>query len=122
IHVQNNSLQIQTKTVQSIGVPLPGGLSFPAYSDLFLSQRLDQYFNQLLQNRFGAPADLALFASPLYRNAIMAHFAGDENIPPDQQALLETLGGFSADLAGIASILWTDIGVADNNVTLHYQD
>lgn len=121
VTVQNNTLQVTTKTVTAIAPTLPGGLSFPAYSGQFLSQHLDAYFNDLLQNRFGAPADLAVFASPLYRNAIMAHFAGDENIPPDQQALLQVLGGFSADLAGIATILWTDLGIADNNVTLQYQ-
>lgn len=120
IQWQGNTLQVQTKTVKAIGQPLPGGLSFPAYSDQFLSQHLDAYFNSLLQNRFGAPADLASFASPLFRNGIMAHFAGDEMMPPDQQQLISALGTYSTDLAGIVSILWTDLGVADNNATIQY--
>lgn len=122
LQLQGNTLQIRSKTVQTISQSLPDGLSFPAYSSLFLSQHLDQYFTGLLQNRFGAPADLALIASPIYRSAIMAHFAGDESISGDQQAQITALGNHSADLAGIASILWTDLGVADNNVTIQYHE
>jgi hypothetical protein len=82
IQLQGNTLQVKTKTVQTIGQSLPDGLTFPAYSQQFLSGHLDQYFNSLLQNRFGAPASLAAFASPIFRSGIMAHFAGDENMPP----------------------------------------
>jgi 3',5'-cyclic AMP phosphodiesterase CpdA len=121
MQLQGNTFNIKTKTVQSIGQPMPDGVTFPAYSNQFLSHHLDSYFTELLQNRFGAPAALAQMASPLFRNGIMAHFAGDEQMPPDQQAQINALGGYSADLAGIATILWTDLGVADNNVTLQYQ-
>ncbi len=120
IQWKGNSLQVRTRTVQAVGQPVPGGLSFPAYASQFLSGHLDQYFNALLQNRFGAPADLAAFASPLFRNGIMAHFGGDEAMPPDQQALIGVLGSYSADLAGIVGILWTDLPVKDNETTITF--
>jgi hypothetical protein len=52
----------------------------------------------------------------------MAHFAGDESMPPDQKALIGVLGSYSADLAGIATILWTDLPVKDNEevITFHH--
>lgn len=120
--LQGNTFNIKTTTVQSISQALPGGMSFPDYSNQFLQQHLDGYFNWLLQNRFGAPANLAQLAAPIFRNAIMAHFAGDEHMPADQQAQINALAGYSADLAGIATILWTDLGVADNNATVTYNE
>lgn len=122
IQLQGNTLQVKTKTVQAIGESLPGGLSFPAYSNQFLSGHLDNYFNGLLQNRFGAPAALAQIASPLFRNAIMAHFAGDESITADQQASLNVLAGYSADLAGIVNILWSDLPVKDNEEVVNFHE
>lgn len=122
INKKEKKLQITTKTVKSISAPLPGGASFPNYSSLFLSQHLDGYFNYYLQNILGAPEPVANFAAPLYRNGIMAHFAGDEKMPPDQQALINNLAGMSAQLAAIATILWTDINTPDNNVTIKFDD
>jgi len=67
---------------------------------------------------YGAPPSLATFAAPLFRNGIMAHFAGDENMPADQQALINQLAGISPQLAGIVTTLWTDTGAADNNTAI----
>ena len=120
VTVKNKKLEISTKTVQTVATSMPGGLSFPAYSNLFLSQHLDGYFNYYLQNILGAPAPVADFASPLYRNAIMAHFAGDERMPADQRTQIHTLASMSQQLAGIATILWTDLNTADNNVTIKF--
>lgn len=120
--LQGNTFNIETNTVQSISQTLPGGVNFTAYSGQFLSQHLDGYFNGLLQNRFGAPAPLAQMASPIFREAIMAHFAGDESLPASQQAQINALAAYSADLAGMATILWTDIGVADNKATVTYNE
>ncbi|MEP6749835.1 MAG: metallophosphoesterase [Bacteroidota bacterium] len=113
-------LDITTKTVQSIEANLPGGLSFPAYSGMFLSQHLDGYFNYYLANNLGAPAPLASFAAPLFRNGIMAHFAGDEKMPPDQLEKINELGSMSPQLAGIVTTLWTDLGEKDNKNIIKY--
>ncbi len=86
INMKNNRLDITTKVVRSISASLPGGLDFPSYSNIFLSQHLDGYFNYYLTNNLGAPAPLASFASPLFRNGIIAHFKGDEKLPADELA------------------------------------
>lgn len=120
IKMYDNTLAVTTKTVQSVNASLPGGLSFPAYSDLFLSQHLDGYFNYYLANQLGAPAPLATFATPLFRNGIMAHFAGDENMPADQRQQIDQLATMSQQLAGIVTTLWTDLGVKDNTTQVKF--
>ena len=121
VSLQNDHLDISTKTVQTINASLPGGLSFPAYANTFLSQHLDGYFNYYLVNNLGVPAAFAPGISPLFRNGIMAHFAGDENIPADQRAKINELNSFSPQLAAIVTTLWTDLGEKDNtNTSINY--
>ncbi len=120
VTVKNKKLEIRTNTVQSIATTLPGDMSFTDYSAAFLSQHLDGYFQYYLTNRLGVPPDLAAFASPLLRNGAMAHFAGDEKMPPDQRAQINTLAGMSAQLAEMATTLWTDLGVKDNTTVVPY--
>lgn len=121
IVMKDKKLQITTNTVQTIGANLPGGISFPAYSNQFLSQHLDSVFYDLLTNQFGATPQLATFATPLFRNAFMAHWAGDENMPLDQRQKIEQLKNMSPPLAAVVTTFWTDLGVADNNTTLNMQ-
>ncbi|MDN3658078.1 metallophosphoesterase [Ferruginibacter paludis] len=121
ITMKENTLDVDTKTVQSIAAPLPGGLSFTAYSNMFLTQHLDGYFNYYLTTLLGAPAPLASFAAPLFRNATIAHFAGDEKMPPDQRKQIDQLATMSQQLAGIATTLWTDLGVKDNKTPIKFQ-
>ena len=120
VTVKKNKLEVSTKTVQSIAATLPGGVGFTSYSNIFLSQHLDGYFNYYLANQLGAPAPLATFAAPLFRNGIMAHFAGDEKMPPDQRKQIEELATMSQQLAGIVTTLWTDLGIIDNKTSIGY--
>ena len=121
VNVTNDKLEITTKTVQAVNANFPGGLGFAAYSNLFLSQHLDGYFNYYLANKLGAPASLASFAAPLFRNGIMAHFAGDELLPPDQKLKIDELATMSPQLSAIVTTLWTDTGEKDNNTYVPYQ-
>ena len=50
----------------------------------------------------------------------MAHFAGDENMPPDQRKQIEELATMSQQLAGIVTTLWTDLGIKDNKTVISY--
>lgn len=120
VTVKKDKLEIKTNTVQRVMTELPGGVGFVPYSTTFLSQHLDGYFNYYLANNLGAPAPLASFAAPLFRNGIMAHFAGDEKMPPDQRAKIDELAALSQQLAGIVTTLWTDTGVKDNNTNVDY--
>lgn len=121
ITLDNNRLEVRTKTITSIGVDLPDGQNYATFANQFLSRHLDGYFYAYLTGLYGVPPSLADFAVPLFRNGIMAHFAGDEQMPPDQQALIGQLAGFSPQLAGIVTTLWTDTGIIDNNTTLTIQ-
>ena len=118
IMMKNKELDVSTKYVTSIAASLPGGINFVPYSNQFLSQHLDVYFNYYLTNVFGAPTDVAAFAAPLYRNAIMAHFAGDEHMPPDQRKLIDVLNQISTDLSAPVYSLWTDLGIKDNKTPI----
>ena len=118
--MNEEQLQITSSTVQTIAVGLPGGVTFPKYANVFLQQRLDGYFNYYLANTFGAPPQLASVAAPLFRNGIMAHFAGDEKMPPDQRKQIKALATQSQQLAGIVTILWNDLGIKDNKVNIPY--
>lgn len=121
INMTNNEFDITTKYVTSIDAKLPGGLDFPSYSKLFLSQHLDGYFNYFLSNPpYSLPASYAATGAPLFRNAIMAHFAGDEMISPGEQALDDNFGQLSPLIGGALSTLWTDINTADNNLHLKF--
>jgi len=115
--VNDNRLLVNSSRISSIDEELPDGQNYAAYSKQFLSGHLEDYFYTYLTSLYGAPSSLATFAAPLFRNGIMAHFAGDENLPPDQQALIAQLAGLSPQLAGIVTTLWTDTGIADNNTT-----
>lgn len=120
ITLQDDQLLIKTNTVKSVDVKLPGELAFPAYANLFLSQHLDGYFYYYLTTLLGAPGTVATFAAPLFRNAIMAHFAGDEKMPSDQRKKIDELATMSQQLAAIATTLWTDTGETDNNTVVKY--
>lgn len=115
ITVTDNLLKISSKHVETIKACLPGGLNFVAYSKLFLSTHLDSYFNYYLSTVLSVPAPLAEFAAPIFRRAYMAHLAGDESMPADQQALIEQLAAMAPPLAAMATTLWTDTGLKDNN-------
>jgi predicted phosphodiesterase len=120
ITVKENKLEIESNTVQSIAATLPGNVNFPTYANLFLSQHLDGYFNYYLSNMLGAPEPVTSFAAPIFRNGIMAHFAGDEKMPPDQRKKIDELAAMSQQLAGIVTTLWTDPGVKDNKTHVNY--
>lgn len=113
-------LNISTRRITSIDVALPGGLDFVTYSNLFLSAHLDGYFTYVLIYKFGIPADLAMVAAPFLRNAIMAHFAGDERISPEEQYKIELLasGGAPPFLIGALNSLWTDLSPEDSSIQL----
>jgi hypothetical protein len=51
------------------------------------------------------------------RNAVLAHFAGNEKISPGEQRKIDALPAGSMLQIGVTS-LWTDPGINDNKVPL----
>ncbi len=95
------------------------GSEFESQSKLFLQAHLDGYFTYILKNVYGVPSPYAEGAAPLFRNGIMAHFAGDEALTPEEKANIDAFASISPDLAGVLYSFWTDINTPDNTLTIN---
>jgi hypothetical protein len=68
-------------------------------------------------NNFGVPAELAEVAAPLFRDASMAHFAGDEKISPAERKNINKLSLVAPSfLTDALNSLWTDLSPTDNKI------
>jgi predicted MPP superfamily phosphohydrolase len=117
VTLKNKQLEIESQHITSINMPMPGELDFVTYSNMFFAAHLDGIFSYLLTR---PPFDLseadAAAAAPQFRNAYMAHFAGDERISPAEQSLNEAIASMSP-MAGMAlAALWTDLNTKDNKL------
>ncbi|MDZ4714572.1 MAG: metallophosphoesterase [Cytophagales bacterium] len=118
--LKNSNLDINSKYVTSINATLPNGLDLTTYSYAFFSAHLDGIFSYLLtQPPFFLSESLAASAAPLFRNAYIAHFNGDEKISPAEQNKDNELAGVSPLAAYALSVLWTDLNPKDNNLHIN---
>jgi 3',5'-cyclic AMP phosphodiesterase CpdA len=122
IILDKNFIRIGTRQVMSIDAEMPGGMDFLTYSNAFLSGHLDFYFNYVLVNNFGIPADIAVVAAPLFRNASMAHFAGDEKIGPADRKNINDFALVTPPplsfLINALNSFWTDLPPTDNKLQI----
>ncbi len=119
ISMDPNNMNIDTKHITTIAVPFPPGLDFVTYSNLFISGHLDGIFTYMLTNNpYNVPLATATTIAPLFRNAFMAHYAGDEHITPEEKAKDDYAGLLSPQLGIILHNLWTDLSPADNQYTI----
>jgi len=119
INMDPNNMVLDTKHITSIGVPFPPGLDFLTYSNLFLSGHMDGIFTYLLSHDpYNVPPDIAASIAPLFRNAMMAHYAGDEQITPEEQALDDNVGLIAPQLGIVLHYLWTDLAPSDNQYNI----
>ena len=115
IRMDPNNMYIDTKHITSINVPFPPGLDFLTYSHMFLSMHMDPIFTYLLSAPpYNVPAEYIGVIAPLFRNAMMAHYAGDEKITPEEQAKVYGVGQISPELGMALYSLWTDLPPKDN--------
>jgi 3',5'-cyclic AMP phosphodiesterase CpdA len=115
--LDDNFIKIGTRHVLSIDAELPGGMNFLTYSNLFLSNHLDFYFDYALKNKFGLPAELAQVAAPLFRNAAMAHFAGDEQIKPEERKKISDFSLIAPSfLTDALNSFWNDLPPVDGDI------
>jgi len=119
ISLDPNNMYINTKHITSIAAALPGGLDFVTYSNMFLSGHLDGIFSYMLQSPpYNVPSAYIGSIAPLFRNAMMAHYAGDEHITPAEQASDDYVAGLSPQLGMALHNLWTDLPPSDNKYTI----
>jgi 3',5'-cyclic AMP phosphodiesterase CpdA len=121
ITMGGKTMDITTKYVKNITAALPGGLGFPEYSNLFLSDHLDGYIGYALSNPpYSLPPELVGMGAPLLRNGFMAHYAGDEKISSSEQLQVGAFGEIVPPLGSALNSLWTDLAPADNNLQLNF--
>jgi UDP-2,3-diacylglucosamine pyrophosphatase LpxH len=121
IQLSDNNMAIDTRKVTNVNTTLPGGIDFVSYSNLFHQAHLDGYFNYVLQLKYGVPPIYAAIFAPWYRDAIMAHYAGDEVFGPVPQGLYAQLYAFSPILAGALGTFYTDLSPTDNQLSLEWK-
>lgn len=121
IQLSGNEMFISTRKVTSVESTLPGGVDFVTYSRLFHQTCLDGYFNYVLQLKYGVPPAYAATFAPWFRDAIMAHYAGAEIFGPVPQGQYAQLNVFSPILAGALGTFYTDLPLADNQLSLQWK-
>ena len=120
VTLDNNNLDVDTRYVTDIDVPFPDGMNFVTYSNIFFQQHFDFYFKYFLMYQYSLPEDIAAMISPLFRNAIMAHYAGDEKISAEERKNIKFVSeNISPDLGAALMTLWTDLNPRDNRIRLN---
>jgi 3',5'-cyclic AMP phosphodiesterase CpdA len=118
--LDDNFIKIESRRITNIDYPFPAGLNFVSYSKVFLSAHLDGYFDYILKNMYGIPEEQAVVVAPFLRNGVMAHYAGDEKIKPDERKKLNQLAMVvppeSSFLIDVINSFWTDLPIADTQV------
>jgi len=115
IRMDLNNICIDTKHITSINSFLPLGLNFVTYSNIFMSGHVDEIFTYMLSSApYNIPLVTAMMIAPRFKNAVVAHYAGDEHISADEQAKDDLVGQMVPMLGIVLHNLWTDLPPADN--------
>lgn len=124
----DNTVTIETEFISEIDYDT-GPVSFPDYSENFLSEGLNTMAHYSLtlpadQGGYGMTPEQANMIAPYIANAFKAHYTGDET--PDQETLaaintfLESQDPTTRFLGQSLYALWTDLVPGDN--TLQIED
>lgn len=121
VTIDDNFIKVQTKRITSIDpAMLPDGGSFIAYSNIYLSDHLDMFFKYYLVNVFKLPNDLVDASLPYVRNSLMAQFAGNERLLPNEARKIESVNELYPDnmVVPIIKNLWNDYPPDDNKIDI----
>jgi predicted phosphodiesterase len=110
-----NFLNIASERINSIQASLPLGLDFVTYSKMFMSGHLDGIFTKaLVSPPYNVPPVLAVGIAPSMRNALMAHYSGDEHITPLERTKVDWVKHLYPQFGTVLQSLWTDLPPSDN--------
>ena len=116
ITLDDNFLKVESRRITSIDTELPSEMDFLTYSDLTIKSRLDKLFINVAQNWFGHTLEEAQIIAPFISRAWLAHFAGDENISPEELEGVQELSEFANPaLIGAINSIWTDLPPYSDN-------
>jgi hypothetical protein len=115
----NNKLYINTEHIERITYPGLSGLSFHEYEKNFSLKGFEvQAKYMLMSPPYNVPEDVATGIAPVFAEAMLAHFGGDETISAETNAKIQAINDFSPDLANIIYGLYTDLPPKDNNLVV----
>jgi len=116
-----NRLEIRSFRLESIQFDT-GGKSFQDYAFDYLESGMSTLSAYILQVQFGMSASAAQSLAPVVTGAIMAHYAGDEVMPPEARAAIDTLkssGDVNSLFVSVAlETMYTDLPPADNTIVI----
>jgi predicted MPP superfamily phosphohydrolase len=119
VKLADNKLYINTKHIDHIIYPGLKGVSFPDYEKAFSLNGFEFQAQYMLMNPpYYVPEDLAAQIAPVFADAMLAHFGGDETISAETYAKIEAISAVSPDLANIVMGLYTDLPPSDNQLVV----
>jgi predicted phosphodiesterase len=117
INLVNNKLYIKTDHVEHINYPGLNGVPFPDFEKAFSLNGFEiQAKYMLMSAPYNVPEDVATQISPVFAEAMMAHFAGDETLSAEANEEIQAISAISPDLANIIYGLYTDLPPKDNDL------
>ena len=122
-YLKDSALIISTNTITHTDYPLPVGQTFSDYVKHMGQVNLDSLFTKAF-TRSTITYETARSFAPRIRNAMMAHFAGDETLSSTHETdsldlTISRLGSDFAWLRPYCVSLWTDLPPADNSLTIY---
>lgn len=115
----NNKLYIKTNHIEHIIFPGLHGISFPVYEKAFsLNGFAIQAKYMLMSPPYYVQEDVATQIAPVFADAMLAHFGGDETISAEATAQILAISEILPDLANIIYGLYTDLPPADNKLVI----
>jgi 3',5'-cyclic AMP phosphodiesterase CpdA len=119
VKLADKKLYINTKHIDRIFYPGLKGISFPDYEKAFSLNGFELQAQYMLINPpYYVPEDLAALIAPVFADAMLAHFGGDETISAETYAKIEAISAVSPDLANIVMGLYTDLPPSDNQLVV----
>jgi predicted MPP superfamily phosphohydrolase len=117
INFVNNKLYIKTKHIEHINYPGLNGVPFPDFEKAFSLNGFEiQAKYMLMSPPYNVPEDVATQISPVFAEAMLAHFGGDETLSAEANEEIQAISAISPDLANIIYSLYTDLPPKDNDL------
>jgi len=119
VTLNNKSISISTEHSTAIDGTVPGGVDFQLYAKDFLVQGLTGIATYMLMAPpYNVPQEYAVMIAPVFTNAMVAHYAGDETPSAQDQADMAMVAGIDPVLGAAIGTLWADLNPADNTLSI----
>ncbi len=118
----NNFLKITSDFITKINYDT-GGLAFQDYAKNYLTNGMPKLIKSFLMNDYSLSEANTEIVAPLMTDAIIAHYAGDENPTQETQNKIQQLTGNNdptiQKIAAGLTLIWLDLIPRDNDLTIN---